>query len=117
MMKRTLKFLKTSWILMGLVGFSGAAEPVVRPYETKTFQVDESRIDHFVFDALRKVGIKPAMPCSDEVFVRRVYLDAIGILPESSEVEAFLRDAKPGKRARSDRRPCWPAMRTPTTGR
>jgi len=36
---------------------------------------------------------------SDEVFLRRVYLDTIGIPPTVSELQQFLRDQQPDKRA------------------
>ncbi|OPZ90371.1 MAG: hypothetical protein BWY73_01335 [candidate division TA06 bacterium ADurb.Bin417] len=48
---------------------------------------------------LGKRGIKPAPLCSDEIFVRRVYLDVIGTLPEPAEVTAFLEDPRPDKRS------------------
>ena len=57
-----------------------------------------SMIDQLVFGNLRQLGIKPAPICSDEVFVRRVYLDVIGTLPEAEEVRSFLVDQSPGKR-------------------
>jgi hypothetical protein len=48
---------------------------------------------------LQKRGIAPARICSDCVFVRRVYLDVIGTLPTAAEVQAFLSDKAPNKRA------------------
>ncbi len=45
------------------------------------------------------MGIAPAPPCSDAVFVRRVYLDAIGTLPTAEEVKDFLSNQNPRKRA------------------
>ncbi|GAG47373.1 unnamed protein product, partial [marine sediment metagenome] len=48
---------------------------------------------------LRKQGIQPANLCSDEVFIRRVYLDVIGTLPEPQKVQRFLQDRSPRKRA------------------
>ena len=39
-------------------------------------------------------------PASDRVFVRRAYLDLIGLLPEPDAVDAFLADQAPNKRAR-----------------
>ena len=36
--------------------------------------------------------------CSDEVFLRRVYIDLIGLLPTPAEREKFLADADPKKR-------------------
>jgi hypothetical protein len=50
-------------------------------------------------EALDKRGIQPANPCSDEVFIRRVYLDVIGTLPEPEEVREFLKSTNPRKRA------------------
>jgi hypothetical protein len=76
-----------------------AETPVVRPYEAAEFAVGQGKIDDLVFGALRKAGMQPARPCSDEVFVRRVYLDVIGMLPETAEVQEFLKDSRPDKRA------------------
>jgi len=43
-------------------------------------------------------GVKPAKPVSDRVFARRVYLDAIGLLPAPGELEEFLAGTRPDKR-------------------
>lgn len=43
--------------------------------------------------------MEPAALCSDGVFIRRVYLDAIGTLPEAREVRDFLDDRRTDKRA------------------
>ncbi|HWB60820.1 MAG TPA: DUF1553 domain-containing protein [Chthoniobacteraceae bacterium] len=58
-----------------------------------------SKIDEFVFGRLKKMGIQPANPCSDEVFVRRVYLDVTGSIPTADEAAAFIADNDPRKRA------------------
>ena len=58
-----------------------------------------TRIDQFVFARLRQLGISPANPCSDAVFVRRVYLDVLGTPPTADEAQKFLDNPKPGKRA------------------
>lgn len=55
-------------------------------------------IDAAVFGQLQRLKIEPAGPCSDEVFVRRVYLDVIGLLPTLEEARAFLQDKSPEKR-------------------
>jgi hypothetical protein len=51
----------------------------------------ESRIDQLVMAKLRPLGIQPAL-CSDAVFVRRAYLDVLGIIPTAEEVRTFLKD-------------------------
>jgi len=58
-------------------------------------------IDTMVMSTLRKQGIQPANLCSDEVFIRRVYLDVIGTLPEPEEVRKFLESRSPSPRKRA----------------
>jgi len=58
------------------------------------------RIDEFVFAKWKQLGIEPANPCSDAVFLRRVYLDVIGTLPTVQEAWAFLDDKSPDKRTK-----------------
>jgi hypothetical protein len=57
------------------------------------------RIDELVFGRLKRLGIQPARVCSDQVFVRRVFLDAIGTLPTADEARAFLADNNVQKRS------------------
>jgi hypothetical protein len=57
-------------------------------------------IDDLVLTKLRELNIEPSPLSSDSEFIRRVYLDAAGILPEPDEVRAFLADPRPDKRAR-----------------
>jgi len=68
-------------------------------FETNAPYTPRNRIDTLVMGTLRDKGIKPAKLCSDAVFVRRVYLDVIGTLPEPQEVRSFLQDSRPNKRA------------------
>ncbi|MGC8977310.1 MAG: DUF1553 domain-containing protein [Candidatus Ratteibacteria bacterium] len=67
-------------------------------YEKENWSTPESEIDRIVFSYLKKLNIKPGNPCSDEVFIRRIYLDTIGMLPEPEEVINFLNDKNPEKR-------------------
>ncbi len=61
--------------------------------------INNSLIDALVISALRREGIQPANLCSDEIFIRRVYLDVNGSLPEPQEVRSFLQNSSPHKRA------------------
>jgi hypothetical protein len=61
--------------------------------------VANNRIDTIVMKTLHSKGIEPANLCSDAVFIRRVYLDVIGTLPEPQDVQEFLQDRSPHKRA------------------
>ncbi|MER3415191.1 MAG: hypothetical protein C4297_03135 [Gemmataceae bacterium] len=57
-------------------------------------------IDDLVLAQLRDLHIPPSSLCTDREFIRRVYLDAAGILPTPEEVQAFVADQRPDKRAR-----------------
>jgi hypothetical protein len=57
-------------------------------------------IDDFVLAKLRELHIAPSAPARDNEFIRRVYLDTIGILPTPEEVELFSADQTPDKRTR-----------------
>lgn len=75
------------------------AAGIVRPFESESWATAPNRIDECVLAVLNKRSVEPANPCSDEVFVRRVYLDVIGTLPQPAEVLDFLGDTRPNKRA------------------
>lgn len=57
-------------------------------------------VDQHVFAKLASLRIPPSGDADDATFVRRAYLDAIGMLPTPDGVRAFLSDARPDKRAR-----------------
>ncbi|MGE3779466.1 MAG: DUF1549 domain-containing protein, partial [Pirellulaceae bacterium] len=57
-------------------------------------------IDGHVHDKLRQLKFQPSPTCTDEEFVRRVHLDVIGIAPTIDQVQAFLADPAPDKRAK-----------------
>lgn len=57
-------------------------------------------IDEKVDRKLNQLQYLPSGVCSDEIFVRRVYLDVLGTIPTLSETDRFLADASPDKRQR-----------------
>jgi hypothetical protein len=57
-------------------------------------------IDRFIFEKLRVLNIIPSALSTDEHFLRRVYLDVLGVLPTIDEATAFLDSRDPDKRAR-----------------
>jgi hypothetical protein len=57
-------------------------------------------VDTHVHNKLHKLRMTPSEVCSDEVFVRRLYLDITGLLPTVEESAAFLADPSPDKRSK-----------------
>jgi len=55
-------------------------------------------IDELVNNKLQQLNLRPSPQSSDEMFLRRVFIDTIGSLPTQEETEAFLGDTTPDKR-------------------
>lgn len=56
------------------------------------------QIDRLVAQKLEQQKIQPNERTTDDVFLRRVYLDAVGRIPTLKETQTFLADAAPDKR-------------------
>jgi hypothetical protein len=83
-----------------LAPFTATAQPRVgNPFEGPGVTVSTHPIDSPVRAACRRKGIEPAPPCSDQVFVRRVFLDVIGTIPDPAEVSLYLADRRSDRRA------------------
>lgn len=80
------------------------AVPVIRPVTQLTGERYPSvptptKIDELVVQKLRKLGVVQSDVCTDAEFLRRVSLDLTATLPTAAEVEKFLADTSPNKRA------------------
>lgn len=73
-------------------------------------------IDEAIFSNLERLNVQPSVLTSDAEFLRRVYLDTLGRLPEPAEQESFAADQGPDRRARLIdallERPEWVDLRT-----
>jgi len=58
----------------------------------------DNLIDRAVFAKLNRMRVRPSQLCTDREFIRRVYLDVLGILPTPDEVRGFLADPSPARR-------------------
>ena len=56
-------------------------------------------IDEHIFSKLRRLRMNASRLCSDEIFLRRAFLDLVGILPTADEARRFTAEAarSPGK--------------------
>ena len=61
-------------------------------------------IDQFIVAKWEQAGLKeaqaPPAVCSDAAFLRRIFLDVIGVIPTASEAQRFLENSSPDKRAK-----------------
>ncbi len=61
---------------------------------------ENNYVDHHVFAKLRMLNIAPSDLCTDEEFIRRIFLDVCGVLPTVAESRNFAANTEPDKRAR-----------------
>lgn len=71
-----------------------ADAPTVSPPQPANY------IDEFVHKKLVNLRIQPSDVCTDDVFLRRAYIDLTGMLPTPEAHAAFIADERPDKRAR-----------------
>ncbi|MDR3703846.1 MAG: DUF1549 and DUF1553 domain-containing protein [Candidatus Sulfopaludibacter sp.] len=80
---------------------TGAEITVLPPGKFKWPKLTSANyIDDLVDAKLKNLRILPSAVAGDEQFLRRLYLDLIGLLPTPKEYESFLHDRSPGKRTR-----------------
>ena len=85
---------------MGRVATSRIGVIQVRPGNDYPDIESNNLIDDLVFAKLREMNERPAALTTDREFVRRVYLDAVGMLPSPEQLHRFLNESRPGKRSR-----------------
>lgn len=67
---------------------------------TRPKMQENNFIDSLVYDKLHKLRVIPSGVCSDEEFLRRVFLDIVGQLPTSEDYNTFMADKSADKRAK-----------------
>jgi len=72
---------------------------VPRPGDAPKFDfAEQTVVDKHTAKKWRELGIAPSDRCTDEQFVRRVYLDITGTLPDAKSIRDFASDKDPKKR-------------------
>ena len=90
-----------AFVMARFATYTVGTQVIVIPKDLKyEFPKMEQRnfVDELVDEKLRNLRIVPSGVCNDETFLRRAYIDIIGMLPTSDEVLKFTADADAGKR-------------------
>jgi hypothetical protein len=92
----------TAFIMARFDQFTEGTSIVVRPGTEFTFPKisPHNFIDEHVHANWRDMHLLPSEICDDETFLRRAYIDLIGLLPGVEERRQFVSDSSPQKRER-----------------
>ncbi len=83
-----------------------AISSIISPYtnEVSSAAYAEFRpanfIDEILLEEWQRLKLVPSTGCSDETFIRRAYLDTVGVLPTPKRVREFLGDSRADRRER-----------------
>lgn len=90
-----------AFVMARFATFTVGAQVIVLPKGLKFSwpNVEERNyIDTLVHNKLRKLRITPGPICDDETFLRRVFLDIVGVLPSVEDYQKFISSTDPKKR-------------------
>ncbi len=89
----------TAWYLSRL-SIATITVPFGQQVKAEAFAAFQPRnfIDERVIEKLRELNVPPSATCTDDEFIRRAFLDTLGILPTADEVRTFLADTSSTKR-------------------
>ena len=92
-----------AFVMARFATFTVGSQYIVLPkglqYQEQPFE-PTNYVDQLVAAKLKKLRLHPSAQCTDEEFVRRIYLDLVGLLPSKDEYIAFMQDADPAKRSK-----------------
>ncbi len=89
----------TAWYL-SRIAIATITVPYPNTVSPETFAKSERRnfIDEMILKKLQSLSIPPSGRSSDAEFIRRIYLDTMGVLPSAEETRKFLADSDSTKR-------------------
>jgi Protein of unknown function (DUF1549)/Protein of unknown function (DUF1553)/Bacterial Ig-like domain (group 2) len=97
----TAKARGEAFVMARFATFTVGSQVIVIPRNQKydwPGPTENNYIDTHVNNKLKKLRILPSELCTDEDFLRRAYVDIIGLLPTREEYDKFANDADPKKR-------------------
>ncbi|MEM9701106.1 MAG: DUF1549 and DUF1553 domain-containing protein [Planctomycetota bacterium] len=80
------------------VGSPGIVLPENVQFEWPEEVTPENYIDEAIYDKLATLRIAPSELCTDAEFVRRAYLDLVGVVPPAEVTRNFIQNTDPSKR-------------------
>jgi hypothetical protein len=88
--------------VVALLGLPGFVTPAEAPHADGKLDAAQlaKRIDQAINKRLQAEKIKPSPLADDAEFLRRAYLDLIGVIPPADKAAAFLDSKDPAKRAK-----------------
>jgi len=91
----------SAWYLSRIV-VATITVPYPRELPQETFTSPERRnfIDELVLEKLQSLNVPPSPEAPDSEFLRRAFLDTVGVLPTVEETRSFLEDERTDKRDR-----------------
>ncbi len=91
----------TAWYL-SRIDIATLTVPYTNKVSAKVFTRASRRnfIDELVLDKLKSLRLPPSPRGTDAEFLRRAFLDTVGVLPTADEARAFIGDTAVGKRDR-----------------
>jgi len=91
----------TAWYL-SRIAVTTITAPLTNRISPRLFSRAPRRnfIDDLALEKLRSLNVPPSPRCTDAEFIRRAFLDTIGVLPTEEETRRFLADKSKGRRDR-----------------
>ena len=91
----------TAWYL-SKIAIATVSVPYANDVPAETFAKAERRnfVDDLVLEKLKSLNLPPSSRCGDGEFLRRAFIDTIGVLPKPEETRPFVADPSPDKRDR-----------------
>lgn len=83
---------------MDKLAVARVVSPFAQTVSDAAYKARNNYVDDLVNAKLKQLHIEPSGLCTDQEFLRRAYIDAIGTLPTAEEAKTFLDDTRPDKR-------------------